>query len=38
MRGERPFIFTDLRSGKGIDDAVAWIKRNALLEDIESVR
>jgi urease accessory protein len=37
MRGERPFIFTDLRSGKGIDDAVAWIKRNALLEDIESV-
>jgi urease accessory protein len=32
MRGERPFIFTDLRSGKNIDDVVSWIKRNALLE------
>src|SRR5437868_7902645 len=25
MRGERPFIFTDLRSGKGKDELLAWI-------------
>jgi urease accessory protein len=31
MRGERPFIFTDIRSGKIIVDVVSWIKRNALL-------
>jgi urease accessory protein len=32
MRGERPFLFTDLRSGKGVDALVAWVRRNVLLE------
>ena len=32
MRGERPFIFTDIMSGKGIDDVVSWIRKNVLLE------
>jgi urease accessory protein len=32
MRGEKPFIFTDLRGGKNIDAVAAWIRRNALLE------
>ncbi|MFC6646493.1 urease accessory protein UreG [Granulicella cerasi] len=26
MRGERPFLFTDLKSGKGLSNVVAWIK------------
>src|SRR3954453_1078259 len=30
MRGERPFIFADLRLGKGKDALLAWIKRAAL--------
>lgn len=30
MRGERPFIFTDLRSGKGKDELIAWIRREVL--------
>lgn len=34
MRGERPFVFTDIREGMGVDDVVAWIKRNVLLEDL----
>jgi urease accessory protein len=34
MRGEKPFIFTDLRSGKNVDGVVAWIKRDVLLEDM----
>jgi urease accessory protein len=34
MRGERPFLFTDLRSGKGIDEVIAWLRRNVLLEDL----
>jgi urease accessory protein len=35
MRGERPFIFTDIRRGRNIDAVVSWIKRNALLENPE---
>ncbi len=34
MRGERPFIFTDIRDDKGVDDVVAWIKKCVLLEDL----
>ncbi len=34
MRGERPFVFTDIRQGTGVDDVVAWIKKNVLLEDL----
>ncbi len=34
MRGERPFVFTDIRDDKGVDDVVAWIKKCVLLEDL----
>jgi urease accessory protein len=30
MRGERPFLFADLRSGQGKDQLIAWIKREVL--------
>ena len=30
MRGERPFIFADLRSGKGKDELLAWLRREVL--------
>jgi urease accessory protein len=32
MRGERPFVFTNLRDGVGVDAAVAWIRRELLFE------
>lgn len=32
QRGERPFIFTDLRSGRGKDELLAWIRREVLWE------
>jgi urease accessory protein len=32
MRGERPFIFTNLRDGTGVADVVAFIRRQGLLE------
>jgi urease accessory protein len=32
MRGERPFMFTNLRDGVGVDAAVAWIRRELLFE------
>lgn len=34
MRGSRPFIFTNIRGNEGIDEVVAWIKRNVLMEDL----
>lgn len=33
MRGKKPFVFTDIRSGKNIDAVENWIRRNALFED-----
>jgi urease accessory protein len=32
MRGERPFVFTSLRAGRGLDDVVGWIRRDLLLD------
>ncbi|MDD3224276.1 MAG: urease accessory protein UreG [Clostridium sp.] len=34
MRGERPFMFTDLRDEKGLKPVIDWIKKNALLEGV----
>lgn len=34
MRGARPFIFTDIRSNKGIDRVIYWIKKNVMLEGL----
>ncbi|MDQ8199982.1 urease accessory protein UreG [Pelagicoccus enzymogenes] len=30
MRGERPFLFCDLKSYKGLDDVIAWLKKEYL--------
>lgn len=30
MRGERPFLFADLRSGKGKEDLLGWLRRELL--------
>jgi len=32
MRGERPYVFTNLKEGKGLDDIVAFIVREGMLE------
>ena len=31
-RGERPFIFTNLKSGEGVGDVIAWIERELLFD------
>ena len=36
MRNGRPYIFTDVRTQKNVDQVVAWIKHNMLLEGAES--
>jgi urease accessory protein len=32
MRGERPFLFTNLKRGDGVRDVIAWIQRDLLYE------
>lgn len=34
MRGEKPFVFTNIRTKEGVCDIINWIKKNALLEDL----
>jgi urease accessory protein len=31
QRGQRPFVFTNMRTGDGLDEVIAWIERDALL-------
>jgi urease accessory protein len=31
MRGTRPFVFTNLRSGDGVDQVIAFIREQGLL-------
>ena len=32
MRGDRPFVFTNLKSGAGLEEVVTWIRRELLYE------
>lgn len=35
MRGERPFIFSNLQKDEGLEAIIKWIKTNALLEELK---
>jgi len=32
MRGDRPFVFTNLKSGAGLGEVITWIRRELLSE------
>jgi urease accessory protein len=32
VRGERPFVFTNLKSGDGVPEVIAWIRRELLFD------
>lgn len=34
MRGDRPFLFTDLKKDYNVDKVISWIKKNVLLLDL----
>lgn len=34
MRGNRPFLFTNIRGDDGIDPVIDWLKREVLMEDL----
>jgi urease accessory protein len=33
MRGAKPFVFTNLKAREGVDDVIAWIRRELLFEN-----
>lgn len=35
MRGDKPFLFTNIRGDEGVDQIVKWVKQCVLLEDTE---
>lgn len=36
MRGERPFVFTNLRTGEGVDQVVDFIVKQGLLDEVKA--
>lgn len=36
MRGERPFLFTNLRSGQGLPEVIRWLEREVLFRPVIS--
>ena len=34
QRGDRPYVFTDLYKGTGLDEVIRWIKEDMLFEDM----
>jgi urease accessory protein len=38
MRGDRPFLFTNLKRGIGLPDVVSWIQRDVLYEELGIIR
>ena len=35
MRGDRPFVFTNLKTQEGVDTVVSWIRRELLFADVD---
>ena len=36
MRGDRPFVFTNMRTGQGVEEIIDFIVKQGLLEEVEA--
>lgn len=37
MRGDRPFVFTNLRTGQGVDEVIDFIVKQGMLEEVKAM-
>ncbi|MCR4822565.1 MAG: urease accessory protein UreG, partial [Treponema sp.] len=35
MRGEKPFVFTNIRSGQGVDEVIKFLEHNVFFSDLQ---
>jgi urease accessory protein len=38
MRGEKPFVFSNMKTGQGLDDIVAFIEHQGMLDPAHSIQ
>lgn len=36
VRGDKPFVFTNLKTDEGLDEVIDWIRREVLMTDLVS--
>ena len=36
FRGDKPFVLTNLKTDEGLDQVIEWIRRDVLMQDLDT--